>query len=250
MKFAALEPDGPRRQCHVCGRSVRLEVSSFGDATCPACGSLLWPYPPPGSQVVSARRSLESLGAKFAMDLEFDAWHVDLSDSDADDRALRLLPELGPITELYLSNTSVSDAGVTALSALPSQEVLELDSTRVSNRFLPVLGRFRRIEVLGLNDTRVSEAGLAELNPLRSLWCLDLDGTSVRGHSFSGLRWLRHVEWLFLANTRIDDTGLGHLRSARRLEQLWIDGAPASSAAIRRLQAALPACVVHQTREE
>ena len=36
-------PEGEWNHCPVCRNQVRVEPSRpFGDATCPACGSLLW----------------------------------------------------------------------------------------------------------------------------------------------------------------------------------------------------------------
>ena len=43
MTISSRTPEGMPGRCPVCGHAVRIEVSQpFGDAPCPACGSLLW----------------------------------------------------------------------------------------------------------------------------------------------------------------------------------------------------------------
>lgn len=42
MKLTSHEPDGPHQRCPVCGKVVVVVESIFGDAVCPACGSLMW----------------------------------------------------------------------------------------------------------------------------------------------------------------------------------------------------------------
>jgi hypothetical protein len=43
MTISSRTPEGTPNRCPVCGNAVRIESSQpFGDAPCPACGTLLW----------------------------------------------------------------------------------------------------------------------------------------------------------------------------------------------------------------
>ncbi|VTS06807.1 phosphopantetheine-binding protein [Tuwongella immobilis] len=43
MTISSRTPEGIPNRCPVCGHDFRIEPARpFGDATCPACGSLLW----------------------------------------------------------------------------------------------------------------------------------------------------------------------------------------------------------------
>lgn len=43
MTISSRTPEGTPNRCPLCGHSFRIEPSRpFGDAPCPACGSLLW----------------------------------------------------------------------------------------------------------------------------------------------------------------------------------------------------------------
>lgn len=43
MTISSRTPEGTPNHCPVCGHAFRIEPSQpFGDAPCPACGSLLW----------------------------------------------------------------------------------------------------------------------------------------------------------------------------------------------------------------
>jgi hypothetical protein len=43
MTVSSRTPEGRPNRCPICGRAIRIEPSQpFGDAPCPACGTLLW----------------------------------------------------------------------------------------------------------------------------------------------------------------------------------------------------------------
>jgi acyl carrier protein len=42
MVISSRTPEGSPNSCPVCGNTVRIEPSIFGEAPCPCCGHLLW----------------------------------------------------------------------------------------------------------------------------------------------------------------------------------------------------------------
>lgn len=218
MKRTGLQPHGRRWRCHVCGHSVILVPSYFGDDTCSRCGSLLWPRPPGSQPALQLQRRLHAAGARFGIDLENKAWRIDLSRGAFQDADLAEFTLLGPVTELYLTDSSVSDRGVGHLAQLTSLEVLELTNTRISDRSLEQINRLIHLEVLALDETGVTDDALVLLNPLHRLWCLDLDHTKIKGESFAELHFLKQLESLSLSHTPVDDRALKCLSKTTRLE--------------------------------
>lgn len=78
-----------------------------------------------------------------------------------DDRALpALLPPRGPVSNLSLSRSAVTDAGMATLATAPLT-LLHLNGTALTDAGLDVLGRSATLLVLGVAETRVTPTGLA-----------------------------------------------------------------------------------------
>ncbi|MFK7819652.1 MAG: hypothetical protein AB8G99_13115 [Planctomycetaceae bacterium] len=242
----SLEPEGKRWRCHICGNTVILTPSYFGDATCPSCGWLLWPNPPPDADTIAAYRELAASGVKLSIDASSGSWKVDLSGTSVTNRTMKLLLKLGSIIELNLADTPFDDVAALSLSDMQSLEVLELANTRIGDKSLQAIKKLRRLEVLGLHETAITDSGLEHLNELPSLWCLDLDHTSITGRLFEQTGCLESVEWLFLGHRQVDDDGLISLQHANALQQLWIHNACTSEEGIQRFELIRSACVVHR----
>jgi hypothetical protein len=160
MSRTSLEPDGQRWGCHVCGQAIIVEPSFFGDATCPKCGTLLWPNYPPNRRAATARQQLHLLGAKLQFSPECAAWRVNLAGCQATDETLRWLPYIEPLVELDLSHTPITNHGIATIAAIDTLEVLELGHTPINTLALARIAQLTRLEVLGLNGTAIHESRL------------------------------------------------------------------------------------------
>lgn len=89
---------------------------------------------------------------------------------------------------LDLARTSISDAGIAALSRCRELRRLVLANTAVGDAALPHLTALPKLESLNLYGTRVTDAGLAHLAPLASLRRLYLWQTAVTDDGIAPLR--------------------------------------------------------------
>ena len=58
------------------------------------------------------------------------------------------------------------------------------------------------------------------------------------------LEALENLEELFIADTKITDAGLDHLRWLTRLRRLYVGNPGVTEAGIKKLQQAMPKCVI------
>ena len=126
------------------------------------------------------------------------------------------------VTEVWCSDSQITDAGVSRLTGLKHLKSLGLSRTPVSDSSLAHLGTMSNLESLFLDKTQISDASLANLGRLTTL------------------------RKLSLANTLVTEDGLAHLRGLRNLEVLWLKHTVASDATCTTLQAVLPDCRIER----
>ena len=93
-----------------------------------------------------------------------------------------VLNEKGEVESLYLGQTSITDAELGKLQALPHLKRLFLNGTKVTDDGMQHLQKLDQLVHLDLDQTQVSDAGivlLLELKKLRSLNLLDTRVTTV-----------------------------------------------------------------------
>ena len=107
------------------------------------------------------------------------------------DKELEFLKPLGPnISELDLSDTKITDAG------------------------MAVIGTFSRVTKLNISNTAVTDAGIASLKGLSSLDWLAAHSTSVSDASLETLKGLRKLKNVFLWKTRVSSGSAATLQKA------------------------------------
>ena len=87
----------------------------------------------------------------------------------------------------------------------------------------------------------VEKLGGAFLEDGKSLNLVDSEVTDARLVHLEGLTGL---EWLNLDGTKITDAGLVHLEGLTGLEELFLDGTRVTDAGVKKLQSALPNCMI------
>jgi hypothetical protein len=157
-----------------------------------------------------------------------------------DDTILDKIDGLEQIEELYLDNSSVTDAGLARLRGLKHLKFLDLVGTQVTDAGLAHLAGLRELNYLRLSGTQVTDAGLAQLAGLRELRTLILDGTSVTDDGLAHLAGQEQLIKLSLDMTQVGDGGLKHLKSNERLISVGLSGTRVSPAGIAKLKEVMP----------
>jgi Leucine-rich repeat (LRR) protein len=104
------------------------------------------------------------------------------------DAALPILAQIGPVSALSLSGTSVTDAALSALPELTNLKILDLASTDISDAGVRSIVRMTSLQDLSLADTLISEASLLMLPSLPNLRSLNLSRTRVSSPEVALLR--------------------------------------------------------------
>jgi len=143
---------------------------------------------------------------------------VDLSGQDAfNDHDCASLAALGTLNYLALTDTQVTDTGLSALAGLRRLTVLRA-ARGFTNASAEMIGRFQDLETLDLSQTGLTDAGLAFLLhlPLHRLE-LSPSMTDAGLQSLGSLHKLRHLD---LSQTQVTDAGVAALAAFPRLETL------------------------------
>lgn len=88
--------------------------------------------------------------------------HLDLRNSNVDDKLLSTIAELPHLNRLYLNGTAVTDAGMEHLADLQFLEYLNLYGTSVTDDGLSALENLPKLRSVYIWQTKVSESGIAK----------------------------------------------------------------------------------------
>lgn len=135
---------------------------------------------------------------------------LDLSGADIDDGGLQRIAHL-PLRELWLQNTSITDAAAVTISKMRTLDFLMLNATSLSNDFLEHLDSLPALAKLGLRGTQVNGAGMKFLARHPNLRQVDVYSTEVDD---SGVQYLVDCQGLTdvgLSMTRITNDVFTHL---------------------------------------
>jgi internalin A len=144
-----------------------------------------------------------------------------LSDTQVTNAGLSPLAKQAQLRVLHLSlNRNVGDSGLAHLSGLTALEELHLTSTAVTDTGLSHLAGLTQLKTLSLGRTKIAGTGLSHLAGMSRLESLDLCETPLMDGGLAHIGRLASLEYLWLEGTRISDEGLGHLKGLTGLKTL------------------------------
>ena len=136
------------------------------------------------------------------------------------DVSLAHIAVLRRLTQLNLSGTRVTNAGVCRLPQLLNLRALNLWGTTTGDPLLAQLADSNSLRLLGMPYTKISDAGLEHLVGIETL------------------------ESLYVSGTAISDAGVRHLKRMTALRELDVAETKMTRAGIDELRAALPMCKI------
>ena len=141
------------------------------------------------------------------------------------DGLLELFSRRVDLDDVGLEGTDVTDRGVECIAKMPNIRMLRLDGLlSFSDTSLQILTACDKLETLELTCTSVTDDGIPILNQLSNLRTLVLEQGS---------------------EPRLTNVAIEHLATLHRLRTLRL-GAWASEEDVRKLQSALPECVIQR----
>ena len=145
-----------------------------------------------------------------------------LDDTPVGDAGLAADP--GPkLVELYLSRTSVSDAGLAVLDRLPKLTALGLARTAITDATLARVARLTELRTLVASRLAAPAASLARLGALRALERLYLDHTQADDAVIAALAPVAAtLRVLHLEDSQVSDDGIAALRALDQLAELTV----------------------------
>ena len=114
---------------------------------------------------------------------------------------------------LGLSNTTVGDAGIAALSKLTELEALHVEGTKVTDDGLKSLPP--GLVELDLSDTAVTDEGVKTVAGLPKLKTLSVTGTKVTDDGLNALAGLTALRFVMVAGSRVTPGGATRFATAR-----------------------------------
>ena len=198
---------------------------------------------------------------------------LDLMNARVTDRSMSQFAAMPSLRSLGLSGTKITDAGLEQLSQHQHIESLFLGSTDVTDRGLKHLASMKSLKRLGLRSTAITDAGLKTLTALslthlylreckvseaglmhvaahKELQELDLHKTPATDAVLEKLSELKDLREITLQTTQVTDAAVPHLAKLPKLKKVWIDGTKITPEGVKKLQQALPNCVVSRQAVE
>ena len=156
---------------------------------------------------------LEKLGARLMRDDYGKIVKVDLSGTQTTDEELVHLKGLPRLLELNLSNTAITDVGLSEhIEGLTSLLGLDLSKTEVTDTGLEHVKRLNQVLYLILSDTKITDVGLKQLKHLTRLKQLVLSNTEVTDEGLEYVKGLTHLTKLDISGTKTTYTGAAELK--------------------------------------
>lgn len=154
-----------------------------------------------------------------------------------DDAALaRFVDSYGArISNLHLTNTSVTDDGLRRLEGMTNLVHLGIGyrnpgrgrtgpRTKITDAGLAHLAKLPQLQSLNLTDAAITDAGLAAVENLPNLSSLALSRTDVRGPGLAHLQSRPALTYLYISGDTLTDEGLTALAGVTSLQHLELVG--------------------------
>ncbi|NQV22751.1 MAG: protein kinase, partial [Rhodopirellula sp.] len=125
------------------------------------------------------------------------------------------------LTELYLWDTSVTDAGLQYLRGL-ELGILSLSGRLITDAGLSPLQEIRGLGSLGLSSTSITSEGMKTVAQMHGLVSLNLYATAVDDEALLELRRLPNLQVITLTETKVTDAGMALLAAHQNLTLLQL----------------------------
>jgi len=156
------------------------------------------------------------------------------------------LPEGAPTTDLVLCRMQeITDTALARIGTFEKLRWLDLTQTRITEAGVTHLTGCHSLRDLSLATTRISDDSLKTVGKLTTLEELDISGSPITDAGLVHLRQLSNLKVLRMAVTQITDEGLLQLAGLKKLEMIDARQTSITPQGIEQLKQSLPQVVVH-----
>ena len=138
---------------------------------------------------------------------------------------MRLQGKLAGLQFLSLRKTAITDKGLEHLKGLPQLTELDLSDTGITDagvkRLVELLPQLTR---LNFDNCQLTAAGFTELQRLKYLTSLDVDGITIAKPEVTALGQISSLTCLSLGSDQLTDDCLEQLTGLVKMERLFING--------------------------
>lgn len=148
---------------------------------------------------------------------------LQLWNSEATAKSIRLIAELPDVEELILSGTHVDEEGMKAIAKMPNLHAL-MPGINVPDSALVHLANHKKLDWLDLQTCIVEAKAIDALVTIKGLKTLDISNqTWLTPESLKKLAQIKGLERLYIKNADIDDAKLKALSGITSLKVLDLD---------------------------
>lgn len=179
---------------------------------------------------------LDRAKAEYATNNSGEINFINAAGSSLSEAQLAYLPALPRLKRLNLRGLDLSAAGLTTLAGCEQLELLLLDETPVTDDDLVHLKKLEQLEGVGLGSTQVTGSGLEHLASLRKLRSIGLNELKLSSVAMLNVGKLTQLEELWLPRAGLTDTDLSYLQSLKELEKLNLASNDVGDAGMQHLK--------------
>ena len=147
-----------------------------------------------------------------------------------------LFTHMPNLRDVYLSNTDMTDLGLSRLAQSKRLKILEADTTRITDKGMAYVCQMPQLQELSLSDTLITDQGLKQLKGLSQLRRLNLAGTKITSKALANIRFFDLLEKLTVDRTSVTDQGLSHLILLQHLTTLSLAGTDITDRALNHIK--------------
>jgi hypothetical protein len=157
------------------------------------------------------------------------------------DTTLNAIVKSSPqLTSLYLTNTAVTDRGLSELSGLPKLGILFVDGSVATGTGLKSFSKSKTLTSLSLTRSHLDAQGVSAIASLESLTSLDLTTCQLDERELFFLGRLRNLRSLRLQATRVSPISVGWISELKELRGINVGNSRFTADGVRQLRRMLP----------
>ncbi|KAL5150319.1 F-box/LRR-repeat protein 14 [Glycine soja] len=149
------------------------------------------------------------------------------------DSDIKSISELINLKELQISNSSITDIGITYLRGLEKLTTLNVEGCNITAACLEFIHALTSLACLNLNRCGLSDDGFEKISGLKNLKRLSLAFNRITDACLVHLKGLTNLEYLNLDSCRIGDGGLANLTGLTLLKSLVLSDTDIGNSGLR-----------------